>query len=165
MNEPDVGPLSDAQIKALGDNPALMHVIANLLRPGVADMLVRLEEAFFMPPHGDNAKYLLGLVAEFAGAPWAVASVPIEFEGRVVSLLSQHGWRLADGIPHLLVKGRVAAIASFRTMPATRRDFRIEKAFVLNSPRAYTLEVAHATPGPHTAGVMVSGSWVDATQN
>lgn len=165
MSEPSMEIGGEEQLKKLNDDTSLLHIIMCVIRPGFAEMVDRVEKTFYMPPNGDNNKFLLTLVNEFAGVPWGVVSVPIEDKGRIDALLHQHGFRLADGIPHMLAKDETVVLASFRTFPAHRPGYKIVRRFMVDSPQAYTLELEHPTPGPHTVGMMIKETKVDERQN
>jgi hypothetical protein len=123
-------------LKKLGDDPSLFHVIFMFDRPGANYFANYLEFTYF-PPDGPLNKELQYRAYRWHGMLWAIISIPVEKQDLCYETAEVTKMRLANGIPCMM------GAAPLMALGATREDGKIEDScefFPLRSASAFTLE-------------------------
>lgn len=92
------------------ENPNFVHFVGMLEppRPGVNLCIVKLEHTYFPPGTKSNDEFFMRL-RKWGGIIWTIASIPKEKMDLMKKVATETGLRIADGIPHLVVCGKLGS--------------------------------------------------------
>jgi hypothetical protein len=100
-------------LKKLGDDPSLFHVIFMFDRPGANYFANYLEFTYF-PPDGPLNKELQYRAYRWHDMLWAIISIPVEKQQLCYETAEITKMRLANGLPCMLGAGPVTGLGATR---------------------------------------------------
>ena len=142
------------ELKSLGEEPGLYHIIYQFSRVGTGYFANYLEYKHFKPetPENDEFKYR---VINWNGMLWCVISIPAEKKELAQEAAQVSGIRIADGIPMMAGGMPIIMVAAIRKEKL--KDFSEEmqqsvKWFPLDTDNAFTLEYVHDSDAYQSGG-------------
>jgi hypothetical protein len=96
---PEELPLDDSALRRVDDDPNLLKICSEVMRPGAWVMARGIELTHYTPYLPVNDDYQLYRIG-FDGIPYIVVAVPMKDRPKIEAFLKGHGLRLQDGVPH-----------------------------------------------------------------
>jgi len=143
---PEIKPLAldDAKLRELNEDTSRLRIVALFDRPGVLEADMALCKLYPLDVSGRCE--MRGMMIAWEANLWWVLSVPIRDRAKVEAALAPLGWKLNDGIPHLVEFDGQRIIFPERPERISQLAVTVLATFPLKSRRTFSLEKVRANP-------------------